>query len=140
MHNIDPAHYAIFFVGVGGIMFLITLTYLFSFLVLKIDRPKFKWLILIAFLQVLLGTLTFITIIILEDYSFNMGPVFLFALAVMLLSGLFLVKLLLNYSWKQTLSIWAVAGGIQVVVGPICSLILAFISFLIAILSLPEPL
>ena len=140
MHNIDPAHYAIFFVGVGGIMFLITLTYLFSFLVLKIDRPKFKWLILIAFLQVLLGTLTFITIIILEDYSFNMGIVFLFALAVMLLSGLFLGKLLLNYSWKQTLSIWAVAGGIQVVVGPICSLILAFISFLIAILSLPEPL
>ena len=131
MRSTDLAQYALISVGVGLILFLlilITLTYLFSFLVLKIDRPKFKRVIAIAFFQVLLGILT---IVLLRVSTYDSLFILLYALAVLLVSGLFLVKLFLNYSWKQTLSIWAVAGGIQVVVVPICSVILAIISTMI---------
>jgi hypothetical protein len=140
IHNIHPAQYAIFFVGVGGIMFLVTLTYLLSFLVLKIDRPKFKWLILIAFIQMVLFYITMIRIIIANLGNFNIITIFLYALAVLLLSGLFLVKLFFKCSWKQSLSIWAVAGGFQLVVVPLCFMILIIISILIAMLSMPKHL
>jgi hypothetical protein len=87
-------------------------------------------------LQVLIGGLT-----ILGGRAFSDNPwLFIGAgLGLLILVGLFLIKLILKQSWSDSLRIWAVAGGMQLILVPLCGGILV-VGLLMLTFALYPPL
>jgi hypothetical protein len=102
----------------------------------KLETPKFGALFLVAFLQVLLGGLT-----ILGARAFSDNPWLCIGagLGVLILAGLFFIKLILKQSWSASLQIWAVAGGMQLILVPLCAGILV-VGLLMLTFALYPPL
>jgi hypothetical protein len=115
---------ALFF-GLGCILLilcgLMTWTTRISFRLGKEALPKWKLLVAVAFLQILLGVLTVFALKALKD-----DPIIDLAigLGMTFLSGLFLQKLIIKTGWRQCLRIWGIATLIQLVLVPVCSLVL----------------
>lgn len=92
-----------------------------SFGINKVDIPKLKLLFAIAFLQILLGVMSvFIVKAIKNDPFIAIGTGF----GITFLSGLFFLKFLLKNGWKQSLRVWAIAVAMQLVLVPICSVVI----------------
>jgi hypothetical protein len=113
------------FLGLGLILLvlcgIIALTTWISFRLRKVEHPKLKFLIAIAFLQILLGGLTvFVLRAIKNDPFIAIGT----GLGITILSGLLFIKLIFKYGWKQSLRIWAIAAGMQLVFVPVCSVVM----------------
>lgn len=106
----------------------------FSHRLLKFDLPKGHSLRLIAVIQVLIGILTTIILrLIHNDPILDLGV----GAAVMLLSGLPLIKVFLKYPWKLTWLVWGVAVIMQLVVVPVVTLVTLAIFILLASLLFP---
>ena len=108
--------------GLGFVLlvigWIITWTTRISFRLNKVEAPQIRSLFAIAFLQVLLGTLTVIVArAIYNDPFIDIGT----GLGMTILSGLFFIKLLLKNGWRRPRRIWAIAATMQLVLVPICS-------------------
>ena len=98
----------------------------------KVEPPKLIFRIAIAFLQILLGGLTvFVVKAIHNDPFIAIGT----GLGITILSGPFFMKLILKCGLKQTMHIWAIAAGMQLVFVPVCAVVMVvgwvMISFLL---------
>jgi hypothetical protein len=128
------------FLGLGCILMaligLITWTTRISFRLGKVYPPKLKFLVAIAFLQVLLGVLTVFALkAIKDDPIIDLGV----GLGMTFLSGLFLQKLMIKTGWRQCLRVWSIATLIQLVLVPVCSLfLLVGLYFLLLFLFPPQ--
>jgi hypothetical protein len=89
-----------------------------SFRLRKVESPKLRFILAIAFLQILLGILT---IYVVELIKYEPFLIIVTGLGVTILSGLLFIKLFLKNDWKQSLRIWAIAAVMQVVFVPVCS-------------------
>jgi hypothetical protein len=115
---------------------LMTWTIRISFRLGKVEPPKWKSLVAVAFLQVLLGVLTTFALKVVKD-----DPIIDLAigLGMTFLSGLFLQKLIIKTGWRQCLRIWCIATLIQLVLVPVCSLVLLVgLVFLLMLLFPPQ--
>jgi hypothetical protein len=83
-----------------------------------VESPKLRFILAIAFLQILLGILT---IYVVELIKYEPFLIIVTGLGVTILSGLLFIKLFLKNDWKQSLRIWAIAAVMQVVFVPVCS-------------------
>jgi len=93
-----------------------------SFRLNKVDAPKTKPLFAIAFLQILAGVIAvFVVRTIKNDPLIALGA----SLVIMLVSGIFLMELILKMGWKQSLRIWGIAAAVQLVLAPVCSAVMA---------------
>jgi hypothetical protein len=100
---------------------VVTLTTRMSIRLAKVELPKLRTLFAIAFLQTLLGGLTvFILRAINNDPLIDIG----IGLGMIFLSGLFLIKLILKYGWKQCLRVWGITTVLQLIILPACSVIM----------------
>jgi hypothetical protein len=120
------------FLGLGLILLvlcvIITWTTRISFRINKVEPPGSKPLFAIAFLQIILGITTLLTVKYINDEPFlSIGC----ALAMTLLSGLVLIKWRLKKNWKQALYLWAVAAVLQLAALPVVAAILLVILFAI---------
>ena len=118
---------ALFF-GLGLIFLvqcvMIAWTIRFSFRINKLEPPGAKLLFAAAFLQIMLGVITLLTVRAITNeplLSISSG------LAITLLSGLFLIKWMLKKSWKQALRLWAGAAALQLVTLPVGSVVMLVI-------------
>jgi hypothetical protein len=112
-------------VGLGLFLFvllgILTLTTRFSLRLGKLEPPSLKLLFPIAFLQLVLGSLViFAARAIHNDPWIDIGA----GLGATILSGLFLIKVMLKIGWKRCLRVWIVAALLQVVLLPLVSGIL----------------
>jgi hypothetical protein len=128
---------ALFF-GLGCILLVIcgvmTWTTRISFRLGKVEPPKLKFLVAVAFLQVLLGVLTVFALkAVKDDPVIDLG----IGLGMIFLSGLFLQKLIIKTGWRQCLRIWCIATLIQLVLVPVCSLFLLVGLYLLLLLLYP---
>ncbi len=91
----------------------------------------------VAFLQIVLGIGT-----VLGVKAFNDDPLLCLGtgLGILLVSGLFWIKLLLKTSWKQALRVWAVAAGIQLVAVPVSAGVLVAGWIMVTFLLFPPQL
>lgn len=99
---------------------LLRATLRFSHRLLKFEFPSTGSLRLVAVIQVLLGVLVTLLMRLIHN-----DPVLDLAVgaAVMLLSGLPLIKALLKYPWKIARLVWMVAAVMQLVFVPVVSLV-----------------
>jgi hypothetical protein len=102
----------------------------------KLEAPKFGVLFLVAFLQVLLGGLTIFSA---RAFSDNPWLCIGTGLGILILAGLIFIKTILKQGWKDSLRVWAVAGGMQLVLVPLCAGILV-VGLLMLTFSLYPPL
>jgi hypothetical protein len=119
----DPV--IVMLLGLGFIFFvlcgILTWTSLISIRLSKVEPPRSRFLIAIAFLQVLLGGLTGFAIrAIIDDPFIDIGT----GLGMTFLSGMFFTKLILKNGWRRSLRVWAIAAAMQLVLVPICSVIM----------------
>jgi hypothetical protein len=98
-----------------GIMVLTTWT---SFRMRKVEPPKLKVMLPIAFLQISLGLLTIYVVELIKYEPFLMIAT---GLGITILSNLLFIKLFLKDDWRQPLRIWAIAAVMQLVIVPVCS-------------------
>jgi hypothetical protein len=103
----------------------------------KGERPKFMALFSVAFLQIVFGIGT-----VLGVKAFNDNPILCLGtgLGILLVSGIFCIKLLLKTSWKQALGVWAVAAGIQLVAVPVSAGVLVAGWIMITFILFPPQL
>jgi len=93
-----------------------------SFRLTKVAAPKTKPLFAIAFLQILAGVIAVLIVrTIKDDPLIALGA----GLFIMLVSGILLMKLTLKMGWKQSLRIWGIAAAVQLVLAPVCSVVMA---------------
>lgn len=97
---------------------IIALTIRISFRLRKVESPKLKFILAIAFLQTLLGILT---IFVVETIKYEPFLIIGTGLGITILSGLLFIKMFLKNDWKQSLRIWAIAAVMQMVFVPVCS-------------------
>jgi hypothetical protein len=126
MSNSDTAPVIVLLLSLGIIILalcgIITWTIRISFRLSKVDAPRLRFLFAIAFLQILLGGLTvYMTLFILKPIKDVLIIVFGTSAGIIILSGLFLIKLILKNGWRRSLRIWAIAAAMQLVLVPICS-------------------
>jgi hypothetical protein len=113
---------------------LLRTTLRFAHRLLKFEYPKGHSLRIIAILQVLVGILVTIVLrLIHNDPILDLG----LGVALMLLSGLPLIKLFLKYPWKISLLAWIVAVIMQAVVVPVVSLVVMAVFIFLASLLFP---
>jgi len=105
----------------GGVVMVITRI---SLRINKAAIPKLKSLLAIAFLQILLDAIAVVAI-----WTMAGNPVLglVTGIGITILSGLPIIKWLLHWGWKQTLRVWGVSAGFELVLLPICTVILVVI-------------
>jgi hypothetical protein len=129
------------YIGLGVIFFIVcgimAWTTRIGFRTMKVEIPKFFTMFSIAFLQLLLGGMT-----VLGVKAINDDPILCLGtgLGILLLSGLFWIKILLKTSWKQALGVWALAAGIQLVAVPVSAGVLVAGWIMITFLLFPPQL
>ncbi len=122
------------FIGLSIILILLcgifTWTYKVSIRITKVESPKLGRLFGSAFAQILLGV---IVTAVLRAMKFEPFTGIASGIGTVILSGIPALKLFVRRNWKQTLQLWGVAVGMQIVLLPICSLILsvAFVQLLL---------
>lgn len=90
--------------------------------IMKIPNPTWKMLLLIVFLQSLFGAaVTAASWAVKLDPFVGIG----FGIGAVILAGIPVLKWLLRQDWKSTLQLWGVTGIAQVVLLPICLIVLA---------------
>jgi hypothetical protein len=125
MSNLPQLPVITLFLGLGLILMVvcgvITWTTQKSFRINSLAVPKMKYLIAIAFLQTLLGVVTLLIVKGINNEPFTaIGS----GLGMTFLSGLFFMLLILKDRWKPSLRVWAVATALQLMLVPICSVVL----------------
>ena len=102
---------------------IVTWTIRISIRLVKVEPPKSRFLFIIAFIQVMLG---FLTVLALRAISDNPLIDIGIGLGVILLSGLFFIKLIFRTGWRRPLRVWAIAAAMQLVLLPICAGLMIF--------------
>lgn len=91
----------------------------------KVEAPKLRWLLLIALLQIFFGIMS---IVIETILGLTKGETLIVCctapLGATLLSGILLIKLVIKTDWKLSLRIWSLAAIMQLVLLPVCSVVL----------------
>jgi hypothetical protein len=128
----------VFFLGIGVILLILcgVLAWItrISFRLNKVDAPKTKILLAISFLQTLTGVFTvFVVRTIKDEPLIALGT----GLVIMLLSGILFMKLILKMGWKQSMHIWGIAAAVQLVLVPVCSVVMAVAWVMIYLLLYP---
>ena len=100
------------------LMGIMALTIWISFRLRKVESPKLRFIFAFAFLQTLLGILT---IYVVESIKYIPFLIIGTGLGIIILSDLLFIKMFLKNDWKQSLRIWAIAAGMQLVFVPVCS-------------------
>jgi hypothetical protein len=100
------------------LMGIMALTTRVSFRLCKTKPPKLKFMVAVAFLQILLLVLTLYVVELIKYEPFLMIGA---ALGITILSNLIFIKMFLKNGWKQSLGIWAIAGVMQMAFLPVCS-------------------
>jgi hypothetical protein len=126
-------------IGLGIILLilwgLLILTIWFSLRLRKLNQPL-KRVILIAFIQVIIVVCT--PFIFREaKLNPNIGVGVRMGLAILL--GFFILKLILQYSWQQTLRLWGIVAGIQLITLPVCMAIVVM-SFVVLLIQIFPPI
>jgi len=120
------------FISLGVILLLlcgiITWTYKLSIRINKVESSKFGILFGIAFVQILLGV---IVTAVLRAMKAEPLPGIGAGIGTVVLFGIPILKLSLHRNWKQTIQLWGIAGVMQLVLIPICLLILSVVFFLL---------
>jgi len=101
----------------------------------QVPAPHQKILFLIAFLQILVGS---ITTAILRASALDPYRGIGFGIGMTILAGIPLQKWALKTAWKQTFKIWGFAALIQLVLIPIC-IVVSFIMLVIVSIWLYPP-
>jgi len=111
----------LFLLILGGIVTVITRL---SLRINKAAIPQLKSLLAIAFLQILVDAMVAAAL-----WGKLANPVLglVVGIGITILSGLPIMKWLLHRGWKQTLGVWGVAAGFELVLLPICTVILLVI-------------
>jgi len=125
MSHFLPDSFTFLLLSLGFILLVlcgvITSTIRISFRLSKVESPKLKLLFAIALLQILLGGLTvFVLRSINDDPFIDIGS----GAGITFLSGLFFLKLIFKKGWKRSLRVWAIAAAMQMILVPICSVIM----------------
>jgi hypothetical protein len=129
----------ILFLGLGFILLIlcgiITWTIRISLRLNKVDIPKLKFLFSIAFLQILLGVITIFILFIVGPITDEPFIAIGTGSGITLLSGILFIKLILKNGWKQSLRVWAIAVAMQLVLVPVCSVVMsvALVMFLLLV-------
>jgi hypothetical protein len=90
----------------------------------KEDAPKTKSLFAVSFLQILTGVVTVLVVKMIKDEPLiALGT----GLVIILLSGILFIKLILKNGWKQSLRVWGTAAAVQLVLLPVCSVIMSVV-------------
>jgi hypothetical protein len=118
----------ILFFGLGVILLILcgVMTWItrISFRLNKVDAPKTKSLFAVSFLQILTGVVTILVVKMIKDEPLiALGT----GLVVTLLSGILFIKLILKNGWKQPLRVWGTAAAVQLVLLPVCSVIMSVV-------------
>lgn len=100
---------------------VISLTIWISFRLRKLEPPKLRFILAIAFLQILLGLLTMYVV---ERIKYEPFLIIGTGLGVIILSDLLFIKIFLKNDWKQSLRTWAIASVMQLVLLPVCSAVM----------------
>ena len=116
----------ILFLGLGVILLILcgVLAWitLISFRLNKVDAPKTKSLFAISFLQILTGVITVLVVRAIKDEPLiALGT----GLVIMLLSGILFMNLILKNGWKLSLRLWGIAAAVQLVLVPVCSVVMS---------------
>jgi hypothetical protein len=109
-----------------GIVVLTTWT---SIRLSKVQIPKLRILFIVAFLQILLGVV--VTAIL---RAMKVGPLTGVGAGIgtTILAGFLIMKLVLHNSWKQALRVWGVAAAMQLILIPICLVVLLAILMMLS--------
>jgi hypothetical protein len=118
----------ILFFGLGVILLILcgVMTWItrISFHLNKEDAPKTKSLFAVSFLQILTGVVTVLVVKMIKDEPLiALGT----GLVIILLSGILFIKLILKNGWKQSLRVWGTAAAVQLVLLPVCSVIMSVV-------------
>jgi hypothetical protein len=113
---------------------IMALTTWLSFRLCRHEPPKLRFIIAIAFLQVLLGLLTMYVV---ERIKYQPFLIIGTGLGIMLLSDLLFIKTFLKNNWKQSLPVWAIASGLQLVFLPFCSAVMILSWFVFYFMNTP---
>jgi hypothetical protein len=118
----------ILFFGLGVILLILcgVMTWItrISFHLNKEDAPKTKSLFAVSFLQILTGVVTVLVVKMIKDEPLiALGT----GLVITLLSGILFIKLILKNGWKQSLRVWGTAAAVQLVLLPVCSVIMSVV-------------
>lgn len=99
-------------------------TYRISIRINKLAGSKFGILFGVAFVQILLGV---VITVVLRALKFEPITGIAVGIGTAILVGIPVLKLFVRLDWKPTLRVWGVAAAMQLVLIPICSLILAVV-------------
>jgi hypothetical protein len=134
--SLDPAIFLFLSLGILLLILvvIITLTIRTSIRLGKAEPKKWRLLFAVAFLQLLPGG---VTVLIGRTIRGDANVVLGIAAGVTLLSGLFLLKWILKYGWKQSLRLWAVAAVMQGILLPVCSALLAVVWTMVSLQLYP---
>lgn len=132
MIHIPPLSSIVMFLSLGFVLMtlcgVVAATIRISLHLNKVDAPKLRWLLLIAFLQILFGIMS---IVIETILGLTKGETLIVCcttpLGATLLSGILLIKLIIKTDWKKSLRIWSLAAIIQLVILPVCLVVSNFI-------------
>lgn len=113
---------------------VISLTIWISFRLRKLEPPKLRFIIAIAFLQILLGLLTMYVVEVIKYEPFLIIGT---GLGIIILSDLLFIKMFLKNDWKQSLRVWAIASVMQLVFLPVCSAVMLLGWFVFAFMNHP---
>jgi uncharacterized iron-regulated membrane protein len=129
MSHLSPLSSIVLFLSLGLTLMILSgvmvWTFRISLRLNKVDAPKLRWLFLIAFIQILFGIMS----IVLETiFGLTRGEAFLVCcatpLGATLLSGILVIKLVIKTNWKQSLRVWSLAAIMQLILLPVCSVVL----------------
>ena len=109
-----------------GIVVLTTWT---SIRLSKVQIPKLRILFIVAFLQILLGVgVTAILRAVKVEPLTGVGA----GIGTTILAGFLIMKMVLHSSWKQALRVWGVAAAMQLILIPICLVVLLAILMMLS--------
>ena len=128
MNQLPQLPVIILFLGLGVILLILcgVLAWItrMSFRLNKVDAPKTKSLFAVSFLQILTGVITALVVRAIKDEPLiALGT----GMVMTLLSGILFMKLILKNGWKQSLHTWSLAAVMQLVLLPICSVVMSMI-------------
>jgi hypothetical protein len=110
-------------------------TYKMSIRINKLDGFKFGIRFEVAFVQILLGV---VITAVLRALKFEPITEIAAGIGTAILVGIPALKVFVRLAWKPTLRVWGVAAVMQLVLIPICSLILVMV-FIMLLLWLYPP-
>lgn len=132
MSHVPPLSTIVLFLSLGFVLMtlcgVVVATIRISLHLNKVNAPKLRWLLLIALLQILFGIMS---IVIETILGLTKGEALIVCcatpLGATLLSGILSIKLVIKTDWKQSLRVWSLAAIMQLILLPVCSVVLYLI-------------